>query len=500
LHTPKRVVIVGSGTAGVIAAGLIKEHYKDRVDITVVYDKLNESIGVGEGTLPSFSDVLEKLKIPVREFIKNVNATIKLGINFKNWIPETEYFHAFYLKRDTERLRIKLDNNLYTSHANWELGSRFEIKSILGHTPGYGVPSSLLEREQFKSSYGYHMDGVLCSRYIRSCLKDKITFIEDEVISVNSDGENIKNICLKERGNISADYYIDCSGFAKLLFRKLNRIEWKDVTDILPINRAIIQQIKTEEDAEILNYTSSEATTEGWIWQIPVNNNRYGSGYLYCSEFTSDEEARISYNKWLIENHDKTLTSSKIIKFSSGYYVNFCLNNCTAIGLASGFFEPLEATSIASTINQVNFLLKHDIISCNTSCNRKLANEENKKMQQGIIDFLDLHYFTSRTDSNFWKYITNSKADSIQKYKEKCNLDLLNSSILDNKEVFATLESYIAISKGLNLFDKANVRKSLYQYPPTHVFQMKTNADIAERCLQSLKSQEISHKLFLANI
>lgn len=495
----KKVVIIGSGTAGVLTAGLIKQHYGNNIDVTVVYNKLNESIGVGEGTWPNFSKILTQLEINVRDFFKQTKATVKLGVCLKNWIPETEYFHPFYLKKYTNQLKTNLSSNLYTSYINWELGTYFNLKSVLGHKLSNTVPLSIIDNRKYESSYGFHIDGVLLSQYIRNHLKEKITFIEDEVTDVIFEAESIKDVVLKTHKKITADYYIDCSGFARVLFKKFKQTKWVDVSDILPIDRAIIQQIKTDENLEIPSYTLSEATANGWLWQIPINNNRHGSGYLYCSNFTSDEEAKRDYNEWLNKNHSKNLTSDRIIKFSSGYYEEFCVANCAAIGLSSGFVEPLEATNIRNTIKQIELLLKHDIIFSNAQDNIRLAIEDNKELQENTIKFIDLHYCTNRTDSKFWKYKTSTKSASVKHFEDKCKSVLLDSSILDAGAIIP-LDSHILIAKGLGLFNSLGAKKFLSTFHPTLLFQMKANVEFARKQLSLLDQEQISHKKFLNKI
>ena len=168
-------------------------------------------------------------------------------------------------------------------------------------------------------------------------------------------------------GSVTADFYIDCSGFKSLLIKKLSK-NWVDVSDILPIDSAIPQQVWFG-DREIKSNTLAEATKNGWIWQIPVGE-RYGTGYLYSSKFTTDEEAREEYDTWLRQNHNVGLESNRIIRYSPGYFKDFCVGNCAAIGLSSGFIEPLEATGIAIIVEQVNSLIESGILMNNLEIGR----------------------------------------------------------------------------------------------------------------------------------
>ena len=172
----------------------------------------------------------------------------------------------------------------------------------------------------------------------------------------------------------------------------------------LPIDRAIPQQIPFDFYDELPSYTLAEATDNGWIWRIPIGN-RYGTGYLYSSKFTSDEEAREKYNDWLVENFKTKLTSDRIIRYKPGYYEDYWMGNCLAVGLSSGFVEPLESTGIHIVIKQVQEFINYNYNLKNLNFNRKSANLINRDIYADVVNFVALHYNTNRTDSEFWKYV-----------------------------------------------------------------------------------------------
>ena len=489
----KRVIVVGAGTAGVIVASLLQQHYGDVVEITVIYDGAKDSIGVGEGTRIDINDYLKKINLSGIDLIKNAEATIKLVIQFRNWLPKSSYFHPFHWK-ETKSQRIQLPNNITTSHCFYEMMTKFSIDSLLSYDDCSTVPSTL------KEDYAYHIDGVLFSRYIRSIFKKTIQFIEDKVVDVICNENSIASIRLENNGILTGDYYIDCSGFSKLLYGKLNNLKWKDVSSILPINRALIQQIPIKSCADIPSHTVSEATKDGWIWQIPVGS-RYGTGYLYSSNFTTDDKARIEFDNWLNKNHNERLTSDRIIKYDSGYYENFCASNCAAIGLASGFVEPLEATGITLIFRQIEYLIKHDVIFSNIEYNRQSASKENKLFYEELISFIDLHYCTNRIDSEFWEYKTNTKTEYVRNFEELCKYEFLTSKIINHNSL-VRLESYIQIAKGLNLFGKKCVTNFLSKYTNKHnlLFESKRKIESILDLKQKVKSQQISHREFLSQI
>lgn len=488
------IVIVGAGTAGVIAASMIKKCYGSNIQITVLYDKENDSIGVGEGTTPIFNNFLDAAEISGQDLVKNVEATFKQGIQFKHWIPKHSFFHGFFnYSPHCDVQHLGLPNGSHTTHAFYEMMNNFTCNSLLF----YNKPSTnVLDTVNERSSY--HIDGVLFSRYVRSKLEQQVTFVEDKIVEVFSDGKQIQGLYLKNKGKITADFYIDCSGFAKLLFTRLTDSKWIDLSTILPINRAITQQVKISEDEELPAYTLSEATTNGWIWQIPIRN-RYGTGYLYSSNFTSDEEAKLDFDLWLTKNHNTNLTTDRIIKFSPGYYKEFCLGNCAAIGLASGFVEPIEATGIISIIIQVQFLLENDVLLYNLDYDKKRASKQNEEAYEEIVNFVDLHYLTNRTDSNFWLYKTNNKSETIKNFEVKFKSGFLTSNIVQAANMFP-LESYIQVAHGLSLFDKKNVQKILDPFECKNKIIKKA----LENMFQSSKIKQtykyVSHKQFLNEI
>ena len=202
----------------------------------------------------------------------------------------------------------------------------------------------------FGYDYALHIITNDFGEYIRKNIENEVDFIDDIAEEINSDGKNIQSIKFKNSGEVTADFFIDSSGFNSVLLEKLNP-EWNDIRDILPMDRAIPQQVPYDFK-EVPSYTLAEARKHGWIWRIPVGD-RFGTGYVYSSRFTTDEEAREDYNNWLQENFNVSLETDRIIEYKPGYYEKNWIGNCMAIGLSSGFVEPLESTGIHIIIQQM---------------------------------------------------------------------------------------------------------------------------------------------------
>lgn len=486
----KHLIIVGAGTAGVIVASLIKKCYGNNIQITIIYDKENESIGVGEGTTVVFNKFLHASGITGQQLIKNVDATFKQGIYFKSWAQEN-FFHGFVNGLYSNNIeQIRLPNGSEVNHTFYEMMNNFTCNSL----SLYNKPSTdVLNIVNDKSAY--HIDGVLFSKFVRKEIDHQVTFIEDKIVEVFCDKNHINALLLKNKGKITADFYIDCSGFAKLLFSHMEDSAWIDLSATLPINRALIHQVKIPENKELPAYTLAEATSNGWIWQIPTST-RYGTGYLYSSDFTSDEEAKADFNLWLNKNHNVDLATDRVIKFKPGYYKDFCLGNCAAIGLASGFIEPLEATGIISIITQTQFLLQNDVMLYNLDYDKNRASMQNRQSYEEIVNFVDLHYCTNRTDSNFWKYKTNNKSQIIKDLEEKCRNGFLTSNVLQPGKMFQ-LESYIQVAHGLGLFEEQNVKNVLFAFVDKQKLINKATENIFKSFKFKQTNRYVSHRNFL---
>lgn len=482
----KKIVILGSGTAGLISAAMVKNFWGPKVDVTVYYDASKKSIGVGESTTPLIQHFINLLGETPQSIIKNINATIKLGVNFKDWIPGTEFFHGF---NDVQ----------YSGLNEWSSATYSLINDCYNGGILFNEATNTLPNRNFQYGYAYHLDTKDFCSFLEEKLKDSVKFVDDVAVQVNSDGKNIQSVVFEKSGEVFADYYIDASGFNAVLFKHLNP-KWNDISEWLPIDRAIPQQVPYEFE-EIPSHTVAEATDNGWIWKIPIGN-RYGTGYLYSSRFTSDEEAREKYDKWLKDNFNTGLNTDRIIKYNPGYYEDYWIGNCLAVGLSSGFVEPLESTGIHIILRQV-----YDFVYLNANLkdltyNKVLVNGKNKQLYEDIINFICLHYNTNRTDSDFWNYMTNNKKEWVVNFEEKCREDFIDiRSFKENHDFsFWTMDSYIQVSNGLKLFNKESIREYL---------DNKFNKDqIQEFCLEHFnftemiksQNQRISHKEFLEEI
>ena len=480
-NKPKKVVIVGAGTAGLISATMIKSHWENDVDVTVYFDGSKKSIGVGESTTPLIQYLVNSLEKHPYDFIRNSKSTFKLGIDFREWNVGKKYFHGFAVKKGLPIV------NGWSSSTFSILNDCFD-GGIL-----HGEPTNTLPNNDLSYEYAFHIDTKEFCDYLESKLQGRVKFVDDIVGQVNSDRKNIQSVVFNKTGLVEADYFIDASGFNTVLFKHLNP-KWNDIKKWLPLDRAIPQQVKYDFK-EMPSYTVAEATKNGWIWQIPIVD-RYGTGYLYSSQFTSDDEARSNYNDWLGERFGATLETDRIIKYNPGYYDDYWIGNCVAVGLSSGFVEPLESTGIHLLCRQLNDFTYFNTNFDNSNFSRKTANRKNKNIYETIINFICLHYCTNRTDSKFWDYMTHNKTEWVIDFENHCKKGFIDTTCFGSNEDFSfwPIDSYIQIAYGLGIISK----NSIHGY-----FKNKRNKNEILKCCheqyihnQHIRSQHqnLSHK------
>jgi len=445
----KKFIVLGSGTAGLIAATMIKRRWGNKVQVSLYYDSKKKNIGVGESTTPTITHFLYKyLKVGLENFLKDTGSTVKLGINFKNWIPGTEYFHGF---PEVDFSSTHYPESLYSIMTGTYDGGTNTNKATTT------VPS-----HEFRYLHALHIDTQVFSKYVYEEIKDEVQFIDDVAETIVSDGKNIKSIIFRDSGEVTADFYIDASGFKSLLLKELNP-EWVDITKYLPIDRAIAQQVPHNFD-EVPSYTVAEATDNGWTWQIPIKG-RYGTGYVYSSKFLSDSEAKEKYNSWLKEKYGVELTTEHIIEYKPGYYKENWIGNCLAVGLSSGFIEPLESTGIHIIVQQLMDFIDYNPTLKNLQYNRNECNRRNNTLYDEVTQFICLHYNTNREDSEFWRYMKENKSPWLQAYCEMCREEFLVESSIEKSKEFWHVDSYIQVSQGLKMFNPESIKDYLNSLP-----------------------------------
>ncbi|TRX54067.1 tryptophan halogenase family protein [Thalassomonas sp. M1454] len=413
----KNVVIAGGGTAGWMAAASLSKLLGKTINVTLVESDDIPTVGVGEATIPTLHIFHSLLGINEAEFMAATNATFKLGISFENWRDvNKDYIHSFgFLGQDC-----------------WACGfQHFWLKGLqkgMVSEIGDYCPEHLASREgrfavlaNQDLNHAYHLDAGLYAKFLQKIAFDHgCTRVEGKIDKVNLDEQTgyITSLNLGNGKVVEGDLFIDCTGFRGLLIEDALHTGYDDWSHYLPCDSAIA--VQTETVGKPVPYTRSIARDAGWQWRIPLQN-RTGNGFVFCSKYMSDEEAK----QTLLENIEgKLLNEPRVIKYKTGARRKHWNKNCIAVGLASGFIEPLESTGIHLFQKAVVRLLQLFPSQGINQADVDEYNEQTKREADNIRDFIILHYhLTERRDSPFWRYcatmpIPESLAHRMKLFKE----------------------------------------------------------------------------------
>ena len=448
----KDIVIVGGGTAGWITAlNLLNKTF---CNITVVSSKEIPIIGVGESTTGKLAELIKVSNINEAELLSKTNSTYKLGIKHSNWHTKGESFWS--------PLGLNITNENNYPHRNYDLYRIFHVANELGLENE--IISKCMQQSQMPRicymdyfHIAYHIDTYKFGQYIKDELlkNNRVKHIEGVVDKVNKNSDGIKSLKVNNK-NITGDLYIDCSGFKRLL---IGNKHFKSYEDELLVNRAITFNIK---DKILKNYTHAKAMNNGWMWKIPLQE-RKGCGYVFSDNHITPDNAKIEIENEL--GHE--IEIQKDIKFNSGRIKNVWEGNVISTGLATGFVEPLEATSIHMTVIQINhFIENYFTHEMDFKVQQKQYNEDINVIWDDIKDFIRLHYISPRQDTSFWKDVSNAKiSDSL-----KDRLDIWKSRMPRyadyGRNNFYDLGNtlWYQILMGMKLLDKNIAKKELEQF------------------------------------
>lgn len=418
---PIDIVVVGGGTAGWLTACLLAADHgrgdSPRARIQLVESANVPSIGVGEGTWPSMRSTLQRIGISERDFIVQCDASFKQGSTFQGWrtgASDDQYHHPFTLPAGYPELN--LGQHWLPFQSQVEFSNAATAQGRIGEM-GLAPKSRRSSEYSAALNYGYHLDAGKFAQLLQQHGTEKlgIRHIIDDVLSVQGGAnEPISALNTKEHGQLKADLYIDCSGFAGLLIDKHYQVPLQSVRDCLFNDAAIAIQVPygnegENENERIASNTIASAQTHGWTWDIGLYSRR-GVGYVYASDFTDAEQAETTLRQHIAKTSSNLSESqieqlqAKHIKLNPGYRSSFWQHNCVAIGLSAGFIEPLEASAIALVEVAAKYVSEH--LTIPGELHSTVAKRFNQTMTahwQKIIDFLKLHYVLSkRNDSEYW--------------------------------------------------------------------------------------------------
>lgn len=400
----KKIVIIGGGTAGWLTALVVNKFWQN-TDVTIIESSKIGIMGAGEGGTSNFGKMLSLLEIDHKDFFEKTKSTIKSGIHLYNWTGNNELSkHLFF-----------------------------------GDSPN-----------ETNKSFAYHFDARLVAQYFKDvALLRGVKWIDDEVSEIERENDVIVKLKLKDTKDIPLDFVFDCSGFARIIINGIHNENWVSYSKYLIMNKAIVYFLPQEEKLGYGDKTHTKMISMncGWMFQIPLQH-RWGCGYVFNDTYISPEDAKKEVEKYL----DKEITIQKVFNFNPGTHERSWIGNSIAIGLSYGFIEPLEATSLMSTIMQLKRLI-------DTNFDEKYKERYNKwcyQINEQNLNFIRYHYLCERDDTQFWKDCTSMPIPpKLQKILDKNNAitvmkdsDLLKSYELEESgenELTFFVNNYLTI-------------------------------------------------------
>ena len=483
----RRILIAGGGSSGWMTAALLSRLFQGLYDVVLVESEEIGTIGVGEATIPAIKKFNELLGLDENEFMARTQGTFKLGIQFDNWLkPGSSYIHGFgVIGQDWEWLRCHQywlkahqqgqarDFADYSINTAAALENRFmRAQSNMGESPLSQI------------AHAFQFDASLFARFLSAYAQERgVQRREGRIVDVTLRGADgfIESVTLADGTVIEADLFIDCSGFRGLLIEGALQTGFEDWSHWLPCDSALAMPCARSDN--FTPYTRSTAHGAGWQWRIPLQH-RTGNGHVYCSQFISDDEAE----RVLRANLDGEAMADPLqVRFKAGKRRKLWNRNCVAIGLAGGFLEPLESTSLHLVQSGIIRLIR---LFPDLSFDPATIAEFNRQTDfeyERIRDFIILHYkATERDDTPFWNYCrTMEIPDTLQR---KIDLWMANGRIFrEDEELFAE-ESWIQVFIGQGLIPRG--------YDPqvdlkndTQIAQYLGNiAEVIGKCVQVMPS------------
>jgi tryptophan halogenase len=495
----RKIVIVGGGTAGWMAAAGLAHALRGTCAIDLIESDDIGTVGVGEATVPHLRAFNDSLRIDEVEFVRAVRGTFKLGIQFVDWGRIGDrYVHGFGT--------IGHDYRGLPFHQYW---LKLNLQGKARDIGEYSINTAAAPAGKFLSgasdvpkdsplsqvAYAYHFDAGLYAQYLRRFAEARgVKRIEGEIVDVNLRGDDgfIESVTLKSGPRIAGELFIDCSGFRGLLIEQALKTGYEEWTRWLPCDRAVA--VPSEKTGPATPFTRSTARPAGWQWRIPLQH-RTGNGYVYSSAHVGDGEAAAT----LLANLDgRALADPRVLKFVTGRRRKMWSRNCVALGLASGFLEPLESTSIYLIQSGIARLIQ---MLPDRHMNPVLQDRYNAEAafeMERIRDFLILHYnATERRDSAFWEYCgTMSIPESLENV-----ISLFRDSgrfYRNSDEMFA-LTSWVQVMLGQRIVPRAyhpmvdlvaepelfGLAESVRGVIATCVAAMPAHEQFIERCCKS---------------
>lgn len=430
------------------AAALSRLKAGTTLDIELIESEQIGTVGVGEATIPPFVDFNKLLGFDERQMLSAVQGTFKVGIQFQNWGKLGDsYIHPFG--------NYGYEMGGISFHQIWrKLGlegdrrpiQAFNLETMAAYFGKFARTADYQRDDLPPMNYAYHINATAYAGFLRrNAEQHGVIRREGKVIDVSLQNETgyVESVTMDDDTVISGDLFIDCSGFRGLLIEQALQTGYEDWRHYLPCDRAVALPCQREDGSPPPPFTKATAHSAGWQWQVPLQN-RNGNGHVYCSEFMDDDEAL----DILVKNMaGKPQAEPNFLRFVTGRRKKFWNKNVVAIGLAAGFMEPLESTSIHLINTGINKLLAVLSLDGITPTQEQTYNRLTAKEYARIRDFLILHYnATERDDSEFWNHCRTMEVP--ETLTEKVELFRCNGQIFREEDELFTETSWAAVMLG----------------------------------------------------
>jgi tryptophan halogenase len=479
----QKIAVVGGGTAGLLSALILKSRFPNK-QVDIICSSTIGIIGVGEGSTEHWKSFMDFVGIDQYEMIRETDATIKAGIMFENW-TEKPYAHSVqYPYNSKVSQNLIVFSQMMSDNANpLDICGKNSIDSKIQNAY-FG------DSKKFFSNQFHFNTNKLNDFLIKICTNKNINIIDDIITDVNlSDDGNVKSII--GNSTYEYDFYIDSTGFKRILMSKLGA-KWNSHSKYLKMKSAIVFQLPEEEVLPM--WTLSRAMDYGWLFRIPVYD-RFGNGYIFDSDYITAEQAKKEVEAYF----GKPIEVGKQITFDPGALENVWIKNCVAIGLSASFVEPLEASSIGTSVQQA-FLLMHRlenytdkvIQDYNKSCNDILIN---------IRDFIVLHYLTKKDNTQFWKDVSSMELPETLKYKLeswKTKLPIREDFNNESEYILFTELNYAMVLYGIGLVNSGALKEEFNSFNDD--IKQYVSKLLMHNHMKEHNSFYISHKEYLTKI
>lgn len=458
-----KYVVLGGGTAGLLTALFLKNRFPE-TSVTIVQSSDIGVLGAGEGTTPGFKRMMEFLNIPLQDVFKHADATFKSAIKFTNWNGDDSYYYHGFLSTFEEASYspggfLRSEYNLLALDAIRNTGSVDCInfpslvcedkKSPLSNSDGFPIGDH---------AFGLHFNATKLAQYLSTVAAERGINIIDDQFEYFDCNENEEITALKCHDNyVLCDFLFDCSGFSRLGIGKFYKGDWDSYNHVIPNDRALPFFIDIDD-----NYapqTEAIAMDNGWVWKIPTSK-RYGCGYVFSSSHTDVESVKEEIKKKF--GDDVQFPREQPFSFKAGCYKETWKKNCVAIGLSSGFIEPLEATSLMLVISSLFKFLY--LIRGVTDKDQKSIDTYNQHIyasNKEILEFILLHYLSRENYNEYWDSFFHVDCEK-ENFNRIATIKKLGGVVPSELEIDCNVfayHSYVEVSSGIGLYDPEKIDK-----------------------------------------